>query len=227
MEPPEASSPVDGDRPVAHGNPFAQGNPVAHGAPVPHGTPVAHGAYAAHGTPEPRDDHPMPEAGEAQDDEWAGETRAAAGCAALLLALSLTIDAGTGSLSTVRAVLWIGVATLLFVILTPSRVSAAPGQLTVRGLWTRHTVRTDRLRSVRWSNGVSQRLVLRDAEDNRAEIDPRVLVANPALWHRVAADARRSAAQGTLLCGATALDQLARRIDRETAETVFKVSGLR
>ncbi|MFF9017128.1 hypothetical protein ACF09C_29700 [Streptomyces sp. NPDC014870] len=209
MEPPEPSSPVDGH------------TPIAHGAPVPHG------AYAAHSTPAARDAHPMPEAGEVQDDAWAGETRAAAGCAALLLALSMTIDAGTGSLSTARAVLWIGVAALLFVILMPSRVSAAPGRLTVRGLWTRHTVRTDRLRSVRWSNGVSQRLVLRDAEDNRAELDPRVLIANPALWHRVAADARLSAAQGTLLCGATALDQLARRIDRETAETVFKVSGLR
>ncbi|MEU4269281.1 hypothetical protein [Streptomyces sp. NPDC026092] len=206
MEPPEPSSPADGH------------------------TPVAHGAYAAHTTPAARGaqpTHAVHEAHEVHDDEWAGETRAAAGCAALLLALSLTIDAGTGSLNTARVALWIGLAALLFVILMPSRVSAAPGRLTVRGLWTRHTVHTDRLRSVRWSNGVSQRLVLRDTEDNRAEIDPRVLIANPALWHRVAGDARISSAQGTLLCGATALDQLSRRIDRETTETVFKVSGLR
>ncbi|MDT9686854.1 hypothetical protein Q5762_00495 [Streptomyces sp. P9(2023)] len=139
----------------------------------------------------------------------------------------MTIDAGTGALATARAVLWIGLAALLFVILLPARVSAAPGRLTVRGLWARHTVRTDRLCSVRWSNGVAQRLVLRDTEDGRAEIDPRVLVANPALWHLLATDARGSSARGTLLCGATALDQLSRRIDRETAETVFKVSGLR
>ncbi|MFD3946688.1 hypothetical protein [Streptomyces sp. NPDC058579] len=203
MEPPEPSSPPDGH------------------------TPVAHGAYAAHAMPAAHNAQPTHHVHEVHDDEWAGETRAAAGCAALLLALSLTIDAGTGSLNTARVVLWIGLAALLFVILMPSRVSAAPGVLTVRGLWTRHTVRTDRLRSVRWSNGVSQRLVLRDTEDNRAEIDPRVLIANPALWHRVAADARISSAQGTLLCGATALDQLSRRIDRETAQTVFKVSGLR
>lgn len=172
----------------------------------------------AHTTPTPFETH---------DEEWAGEARAAAGCAALLLALSLTIDAGTGSLVTVRAVLWIALSALLFVILVPPRVSAAPGRLSVRGLWARHTVRTDRLRSVRWSNGVSQRLVLRDTDGGRAEFDPRVLVANPALWHQVAADARVSSARGTLRCGSTALDQLARRIDRETARTVFKVSGLR
>ncbi|MFG2645032.1 hypothetical protein ACGFYP_29145 [Streptomyces sp. NPDC048370] len=205
MEPPEPSSPFD-----RH-------------------VPVAHGAYAAHTTPEEQE-HNAARGGhttrEAHDDEWAGETRAAAGCAALLLALSLTIDAGTGSLNTTRAMLWIALAALLFAILVPPHVSASPGRLTVRGLWTRQSVRTDRLRSVRWSNGVSQRLVLRDTEDGRAEIDPRVLVANPALWHLVAADARISSARGTLLCGSTALDRLSRRMDRETAQTVFKVSGL-
>jgi hypothetical protein len=55
---------------------------------------------------------------------------------------------------------------------------------------------------------------------------PRVLVRNPGLWYRLHADARKSPALGTLLCGATALDRDSERKERETAETVFKVSGL-
>ncbi|WP_351230995.1 hypothetical protein [Streptomyces sp. NPDC002133] len=50
--------------------------------------------------------------------------------------------------------------------------------------------------------------------------------ANPALWRRLDEDARTCVEHGTLLCGATALRQLSERIDRETARTVFKVSGL-
>ncbi|GGS97210.1 hypothetical protein [Streptomyces chromofuscus] len=87
-------------------------------------------------------------------------------------------------------------------------------------------VRTDRLVSVRCPDGVCRRLVLRDAFVDRVEIDPRVLVDNPALWHRLDEDAHRSVAHGELLCGATALRRVSERIDRETAWTVFKVSGL-
>ncbi|GAA2800051.1 hypothetical protein VO63_09460 [Streptomyces showdoensis] len=162
----------------------------------------------------------------AQDTSWPGEARAAAGCAGLLLAACLGIDALDGGLETWGAALWPALAALLFVVLLPGRVSAAPGRLTVRGLWSRHTVRTDELVSVRWSNGVAQRLVLRDRHGARAELDPGVLVANPPLWHLLDTAARASLRAGTLLCGGTALDQLRRRIDRETAETVFRVSGL-
>ncbi|MFJ6479742.1 MULTISPECIES: hypothetical protein [unclassified Streptomyces] len=47
------------------------------------------------------------------------------------------------------------------------------------------------------------------------------------MWQRVDTDTHTSLQSGTLLCGATALRRLAARIDRETAETVFRVSGLR
>ncbi|MFE2147041.1 hypothetical protein ACFXA3_35845, partial [Streptomyces sp. NPDC059456] len=56
---------------------------------------------------------------------------------------------------------------------------------------------------------------------------PPVLVRNPAMWHRLDADSRSSIRRGTLLRGTTVLRQLAQRIDREAAHTVFRVSGLR
>ncbi|MEV6399067.1 hypothetical protein AB0M39_30515 [Streptomyces sp. NPDC051907] len=165
-------------------------------------------------------------AGVVHDTRWASEARAATGCAALLLGLSLTIEAGNGTLAPARALLWCALAALLFAVLLPSRVEAAPGRLTVRGLTTRRTVRTDRLTSVRWSDGVAQRLILRDAAGGRAEVDPRVLVANPPLWRLLEADARVCQRRGTLLRGGTELDRLARRVDRESAHAVFRVSGL-
>ncbi|MDQ1048588.1 hypothetical protein [Streptomyces sp. V4I2] len=80
--------------------------------------------------------------------------------------------------------------------------------------------------SVQCLNGVGQRLVLRDTFGGRLEIDPRVLIANPPLWHRLNEDARVSANSGSLTCGTITLLRLSQRIDRETALTVFKVSGL-
>ncbi|WP_371650720.1 MULTISPECIES: hypothetical protein [unclassified Streptomyces] len=162
----------------------------------------------------------------AYDTTWAGEARAAVGCAALLLGLLLAIDTGAGTLTDLRAALWLGLAVLLFAVLWPARVSAGRGSLVSRKLISCCEVRTDRLVSVRWSDGVAQRLVLRDAEGNRAEIDPRVLVANPPLWHVLDEDARTSMARGTLCCGETALRQMAARVDGETARHVFKISGL-
>ncbi|MFI6682404.1 hypothetical protein [Streptomyces sp. NPDC050485] len=170
---------------------------------------------------------PSPAADDAvHDTRWAGEARSAVGCAALLLALLLAVDAVSGTLSGLRTLLWLGLALLLLVVLWPARVSAGPGRLVSRGLLRRAEVRTDRLVSVRWSDGVAQRLVLRDIEGNRAELDPNVLVANPPLWHVLDEDARTSAGRGTLRCGETALRQIAARVDKETAHTVFKVSGL-
>ncbi|MEV6734325.1 MULTISPECIES: hypothetical protein [unclassified Streptomyces] len=60
----------------------------------------------------------------------------------------------------------------------------------------------------------------------QVEIDPTVVIRNPAMWHRLDTDTRASIRRGTLLHGATALRQLTQRIDRETAHTVFKASGL-
>ena len=114
---------------------------------------------------------------------------------------------------------------LLFLVLYPSRVAAGEGWLSTRGPLRGHRVRTDHLVSVRCLDGVGQRLVLRDAFGARVEIDPRVLVANPPLWHRLDEDARRSARRGSLTCGETALRRVSERIDRETAQTVFRMSG--
>lgn len=162
----------------------------------------------------------------AHDCHWAGEVRSAIRCSGALLVFLLLIDWGVGDVTPWRAALWAGLAALLFVVLFPPRVTAGAGWLASRGpLWERR-VRTDQLVSIRCLDGVSQRLLLRDAFGGRVEIDPRVLIANPPLWHRVNEDVSISVTQGSLLCGATALRRLSERIDRETAATVFKVSGL-
>ncbi|MEU3407817.1 hypothetical protein ABZ766_28270 [Streptomyces sp. NPDC006670] len=162
-----------------------------------------------------------------QDIHWTGELRSATGVALLLGTALFTMDAGFGKLDVARGALWTGLAALLLAILLPPRVSVRPGLLSARGLLVGHSVRTDSLVSVRWFDGVSQRLVLRDTEGNRVEIDPTVLVRNPGMWRRLDTDIRTSVQRGTLLCGASAFRQLAERVDRETAHTVFRVSGLR
>ncbi|MFE2018746.1 hypothetical protein ACFW9O_12000 [Streptomyces sp. NPDC059499] len=169
-----------------------------------------------------------PESGDhiVPDSKWAGEARAAVGCAGLLLALSLTVDAVDAGLTLGSAAMWIALSVALFVILLPARVVAAPGRVTVHGLWTRQTVRTDRLATVSRPDGIEQRLVMSDTDGGRAEIHLRVLLANPPLWLLVEAGARFSAENGTLLSGADALDRLARRVERDTAHTVFMISHL-
>lgn len=154
------------------------------------------------------------------------ERRSAIGIASLLWSALLVLDAGVGRLDATRGALWTGLAVLVFVILLPARVSVGPGLLSARGLLAEHTIRTDSLVSVKWSDGVAQRLVLHDTAGNRAEIDPTVLIRNPAMWHRLDTDTRTSIQRGTLRYGVTALGELAERIDRETALTVFKASGL-
>ncbi|QES49368.1 hypothetical protein DEJ50_17700 [Streptomyces venezuelae] len=154
------------------------------------------------------------------DAHWRGERRTAIGVAALLLALLLVVDAGLGRLTVVRGLAWTGLAFLLFVVLLPPRVSAAPGRLSSRGLFTRRTVRTDRLISVRWVDGVAQRMIVCDDDGHHVEVDPNVMVRNPALWRRFDRDARGSLERGLLLCGGTAIAQLAGRVGlRETDES--------
>ncbi|MFF0745147.1 hypothetical protein ACFYVL_32575 [Streptomyces sp. NPDC004111] len=173
----------------------------------------------------PSDRHHCPVA-PVYDTEWAEDVRHAVRCAVTLLVMLVVIDVAAESASWPRAALWLGLAGVLLVILVPVRVTAGPGWLATHGVLGAHVVRTDRLVSVRWADGVAQRMVLRDADGERAELDPRVLVANPALWRMLDEDARACVARGTLRCGKTALENLADRIDRETARTVFRVSGL-
>lgn len=161
-----------------------------------------------------------------RDGSWGADVRFACVCAATLLVLLLVIDAGVGSLTWWRAALWAALAVLLLVVLTPPRVSAQAGRLVSRGVLCERSVRTDRLVSVRRSDGVAQRLILRDSEGGRVELDPRVLVANPPLWRVVDEDARACLAAGLLLCGGNSMRQLSERIDSETAQAVFRVSGL-
>jgi hypothetical protein len=144
----------------------------------------------------------------------------------MLLVMLLVIDSAAGTASWPRTALWAGLAGVLLVILVPVRVTAGPGWLAAHGILGVRVVRTDRLVSVRWADGVSQRMVLRDADGERVELDPKVLVANPDLWRMLDEDARACVERGTLRCGRTALRGLGERIDRETARTVFRVSGL-
>lgn len=164
--------------------------------------------------------------GTVHDERWAGEARAAAGCAALLLALLLVVDASSGNLTGPLAAAWTALAALLFAILMPARLSAREGHFSSRGLFRERSVRTDRLVSVHWSDGVAQRLVLRDTEGHRLELDPRALSASPRLWYRLDADARTSVRRGTLTSGTTALLRLTARVDGETARLVFRTSDL-
>ncbi|SDK52007.1 hypothetical protein [Streptomyces indicus] len=163
----------------------------------------------------------------AEDRHWHHELRDALLCAGLLVALLCLIDTAAGLISPPRALLWTALGALLLAVLVPPRVRAGEGWLEQRGLCGTKRVHTDLLVSVRWLDGVSQRLLLRDTYGVRIELDPHVLTRNPELWARVDADARTSVERGLLRCGATALRQLSRRIDSETAHVLFRISGLR
>ncbi len=161
-----------------------------------------------------------------EDSGWAPDARASAGTAVVLTALLLGVDAAAGFGDWQRSAVWTGLGAVLFAVLWPTRVSAAPGLLTTRGLLRRRRVRTDRLAAIAWRDGLEQRLVLTDVQGNRVEVDPRVLAANPPLWYRVGQDIDTSVSRGTLAEGLVPLRQLARLIDRETAHAVFKASAL-
>ncbi|MER6419770.1 hypothetical protein [Streptomyces sp. NPDC001137] len=160
------------------------------------------------------------------DLEWIQELWSAVRCAGILLALLLLVDWGSGRFAMWRAALWLALAGLLFVLLYPDRVSAGANWLASRRLVREQRVRTDLLVSVRCLDGISQRIVLRDALGGRVEIDPEVLVRNPRLWSRLNEGVRKATAEGMLLCGVTVLRHISRRVDRETARAVFKASGL-
>ncbi|MFI2202896.1 hypothetical protein ACH47Z_19370 [Streptomyces sp. NPDC020192] len=162
----------------------------------------------------------------ANDQDWAQEWWSAVRCAGVPLVLLLLVDWASGHGALWRTALWLALSALLFAVLCPTRISAGPNWLTARRLGREHRIRTDLLISVRCLDGVSPRLLLRDALGGRVEIDPEVLVRNPQLWHRLDEGARKAAAEGMLLCGETALRRLSSRMDRETALGVFRASGL-
>lgn len=138
----------------------------------------------------------LPSEGLVHDRHWAAELRSAIACTGSFLGLLLLVDAAAGTFSPARVALWSGLALLLFLVLVPPRVTAAEGWLGVRGPWRTRLVRTDRLVSVRTTGSAGQRLVLRDALGGRIEFDPRVLTANPLLWHRLDTDMRISVSRG-------------------------------
>ncbi|MEU1516045.1 hypothetical protein ABZ490_28565 [Streptomyces sp. NPDC005811] len=162
----------------------------------------------------------------AGDRHWRGSARLATSCALLFCALSLLVDWDAGSLTPTRALLWSTLSAAVFTVLLPPRVTAGPGWLAVRSPWCRRMVRTDALVTVRQYGGVSSHLVLRDVHSRRLELDPRVLAANPLIWHEFETGVRRSLERGTLLQGADVLEQLGHRIDDETTRAVLRASGL-
>lgn len=147
-------------------------------------------------------------------------------CGLLLFGALVLLDWGLLRLTVVRAGWWAALAVLLLIILTPPRVSAADGRLDARGLMTYHRVRTDRLVTIRVSEGVTPRLILTDTSGGRLVLDPGVLVANPLLWHQLDQGAHRSTEQGTLRCGMPVLERLGRRIDDEVCHGILRTSGM-
>ncbi|MGW4564366.1 hypothetical protein ACWEN3_18755 [Streptomyces sp. NPDC004561] len=162
----------------------------------------------------------------AGDRHWRGGARFAVGCALAFCTMSLLVDWNAGSLTPLRALLWSSLSAAVCVVLLPQRVSAGRGWLAVRTPWRRRIVHTDALTTVWQYDGVSSHLVMRDVHGHRLELDPRVLAANPLIWHELDAGVRRSAERGTLRHGADVLERLGHRIDDETAQAVLRASGL-
>jgi hypothetical protein len=170
--------------------------------------------------------HPADAAGAIHDRYWAREVRGAVAWGVLLFGMLALLDLAQGRLSAERAGWWAGLAVLLSIILTPPRVSAENSGLDSRGFLHHQRVRTDCLVAVRVSEGVAQRLVLKDTSGGRLVLDPRVLVANPLLWHQLDQGARRSLEQGTLLCGGPLLERLGQRIEGEVYRGILRTSGM-
>ncbi|MFG2731213.1 hypothetical protein [Streptomyces canus] len=162
----------------------------------------------------------------AGDRHWRGSARFALSCTLIFCAMTLMVDWDADTLTPLRALLWITLSAAVFAVLLPHRVSAGPGWLAVRGPWRRRTVRTDALAGIRQYGDVAPHLVLWDAYGHRLELDPRVLAANPLIWHELDTGVRRSIERGTLRQGADVLQHLGHRIDDETAQAVLRASGL-
>ncbi|MCL8017082.1 hypothetical protein [Streptomyces sp. AS02] len=162
----------------------------------------------------------------AGDRHWRGSARFATGCALVFFGMTLLVDLDAETLTPSRALLWLAMTAVLFMILLPQRVTAGPGWLAVQGLVRQQRVRTDALVAVRRYGDVSAHLILRDTDGRRLNLDPRILVANPLLWHELDTGVRRSRERGTLRDGADVLEQLGHQIDDATAQAVLRASGI-
>ncbi len=160
------------------------------------------------------------------DRHWRRSARLAVSCTLVFCALSFAVDWDAGSLTPLRALLWSTLSAAVCAVLLPQRVSAGPGWLAVRTPWCRRVISTDSLAAVRQYDGVSSHLVLQDTYGHRLELDPRILAANPLLWHELDTGVRRSIERGTLRHGADVLERLGHRIDDETVRAVLQASGL-
>ncbi|MFF4500405.1 hypothetical protein [Streptomyces sp. NPDC001401] len=162
----------------------------------------------------------------AVDERWAGDMRLTCQCSAVFLGMPFVLDAGAGSLDVARAAVWGTLGVLLFLVLVPPRVTAGSGWLRSCWLGREHVVRTDRLVCVRWAPGAARRLVLRDADGGRVEVDTEALVGNPALWSLVHSGVRASLERGQLYRGQSVVRELSRRIDAKTALAILQASGM-
>lgn len=140
--------------------------------------------------------------------------------------MTLLVDWDAHTLTAPRTMLWLVMTAAIFTILLPQRVTAGPGWLAVRGLVRRQVVRTDALVTVRQYGDVSAYLTLRDTDGRRLDLDPRILVTNPLLWHELDTGVRRSRASGTLLEGIDVLERLRHEIDDAEARAVLRASGI-
>ncbi|MET9545430.1 hypothetical protein ABZY36_08980 [Streptomyces sp. NPDC006627] len=161
------------------------------------------------------------------DRNWTAQVRSAALCALGLLVLVVLLDLVSGTFTALRLALWWGLAALLYMVLHPARVTAGPGWLAVQGLGRRRHVCTGLLTAVRYSEGVAARLVLCDSLGHRVELDPRVLVADPLLLHRLDRGARAAREAGLLRTGCAELRRLTEQVDGAAARGVFEASDLR
>ncbi|WP_367136189.1 MULTISPECIES: hypothetical protein [Streptomyces] len=158
----------------------------------------------------------------ARDRGWRHEARAAWYCGSALTGVLLAADLARGGLDGPRAACWTGLGALLLAVLLPQQVTAGHDWLAVRGLLGEKRVRTDLLTQVRRADGMTPRLVLRDAGGRRVEFDPEILVANPLLWHRLDSGVRRARESGLLREGDAPLAELAERIDGEGARRLLE-----
>ncbi|WP_405958909.1 hypothetical protein [Streptomyces phaeochromogenes] len=147
-------------------------------------------------------------------------------CGVLPFGALVLLDWRLVRLAVVRAGWWAALTVLLLISLTSPQVSAATSGLGSCGLVTHHRVRTDRLVTVRMSEGVTPRLILTDTSVARPILDPHCLVVNPLLWHQLDQGARQSAEQGILRCGIPVLERLGRRIDDKVSCGILRHSGM-
>ncbi|GHF34826.1 hypothetical protein GCM10010218_14990 [Streptomyces mashuensis] len=162
----------------------------------------------------------------AWDRTWRREARVAWWCGLALTGALVAADVARGGLDGLRGCCWVVLGGTLVAVLRPVRITAGDNWLAARGLFREHRVRTDLLTQVRRADGVAPRLVLRDAGGNRVELDPRVLAANPLLWHYVETAARTAHRRGLLREGAAPLAALTDRIDGEITRRLLESAGL-